>query len=89
MAETPGEGRIQNVYRSELFGITALMAEISHISTEHSVQPSIAIYCDNRGVVNKLNNLQIPVSSNTQHFDLIKVIQQMNQNSQRHFYSIG
>ena len=84
-AETPGEDRIQNTYRSELFGITALMAEISHISTEHSVQASIAIGYNNRGAVDKLNNLQILVSSNTQHFDLIQVIQQIIQNSQMTF----
>ena len=61
------------------------MAEISHISIEHSVQSSIIIGCDNRGAVDKLNNLQITVSSNTQHFDLIQVIQQIIQNSQMTF----
>ena len=83
--QTPGESGIQNAYRSELFGIVALMAEISHISKEHTVQASIAIGCDNRGAVEKLNNLQIPVSSNTQHFDLLQMIQQIMQRSQMKF----
>ena len=55
--QTPGERRIQNAYCSELFGITALMAEISPISKVHSVYAPIAIGCDNKGAVDKLNSL--------------------------------
>jgi len=82
---TPGEKHIQNAYRSELLGITALMAEIAHISKVHSVEAAISIGCDNKGAVDKLNRLQVPVSSNSHHFDLFQTIQQIVQRSQMKF----
>ena len=59
----------------------ALMAEISHMAKVHLVRASIAIGCDNRGAVDKLNTLQIPVSPNTQHFDLLQGIETIIQES--------
>lgn len=82
---TFGEKSVQNAYRSELLGIAALMAEIAYISNKHSVVTTISIGCDNKGAVDKLNDLQIPVSPNTHHFDLLQYIQQIRKNSQIQF----
>ena len=83
--QTSGERKIQNAYRSELMGITVLMSELAHIAKNNSVQASIAIGCDNKGAVEKLNRLQIPVNPNSQHFDLIQTIQQIMQESHMTF----
>ena len=61
------------------------MTEIVHISKVHSVEAAISIGFDNKGAVDKLNRLQVPVSSNTHHFDLFQTIQQIVQMSQMKF----
>ena len=61
------------------------MSELARIAKNNSVQAPIAIWCDNKGAVDKLNRLQIPVNSNSQHFDLIQIIQQIMQESHMTF----
>ena len=76
---------MQNAYCSKLLGITALVAEIEYISKGHLVDATISIGCNNKGAVEKLNRLQIPVSSNTHHFHLFQNIQQILKTCQLKF----
>ena len=72
---TSGEAKIQNPYRSELFGILGILATIQQLCNEFDVDNgSITIHCDGDSAIKRINNSYNRVSNRSQHFDVINSI---------------
>ena len=72
---TSGEAAVQNSYRSELFGILAILTSINNLCEEYGLTNGcLKLYCDGESALKRIQNSELNVSNKSQHFDVINSI---------------